>query len=246
MLGHQMRPSTCDACAIRVGALCGAISNDELVRLNGIARHKRVAAGQMIMRCDEEPAYFATVMSGVVKLSRTLGDSRQQIVGLQFASDFLGRPFRGRSPYDAEAATDVHLCTYPVHQFELLMKEFPGIEHRLFERTLDELDAAREWMLMLGRKSAREKLASLVLMIARRSRSVPCASHPAPPAHDILSCELSLSRTAIADFLGLTIETVSRQFSALKSDGIIELPSHREVVVPNLARLEQAAEADMG
>jgi CRP/FNR family transcriptional regulator len=241
-----MRPSTCEACAIRGGALCSGISGEELVRLYAIARHRRVAAGQMIMRCDEEPAYFATVMSGVVKLSRALGDSRQQIVGLQFPSDFLGRPFRGRSPYDAEAATEVHLCTYPTHQFEALMKEFPGIEHRLFERTLDELDSAREWMLMLGRKSAREKLASLLLMIAKRSQTPTCASQPPPRIGEELICDLSLSRTAIADFLGLTIETVSRQFSALKSEGIIVLPSHREVVVPNLARLELAAEADMG
>jgi CRP/FNR family transcriptional regulator, anaerobic regulatory protein len=240
-----MQPSTCEACAIRVGALCGAINSEELVKLNAIARHKRIPAGQIILRCDEAPPYFATVMSGVVKLSRTLGDSRQQIVGLQFASDFLGRPYRNRCPYDAEAATEVQLCTYPTHQFELLMKEFPGIEHRLFERTLDELDAAHEWMLMLGRKSAREKLASLVLMIAKRSRTMGCSASSAP-VQDHVVCDLSLSRTAIADFLGLTIETVSRQFSALKSDGIISLPSHRAVVVPNLARLEQAAEADMG
>lgn len=239
-----MRPSVCESCGIRVGALCGALSNDELSKLNAIARHRRVPAGQLIMRCDEEPAFFATVMSGVVKLTKTLSDSRLQIVGLQFPSDFLGRPFRRACPYDAEAATDVQLCTYPIAQFEALMREYPGIEHRLFERTLDELDAAREWMLMLGRKSAREKLASLVLMIAQRSRTMACAHHRAPPAS--LSCELSLSRTAIADFLGLTIETVSRQFSSLKSDGIIQLPSHREVVVPDFGRLAQAAEADMG
>lgn len=240
-----MRPSVCECCAIRVGALCGALSNEELVKLNGIARHKRIPAGQLIMRCDEEAAFFATVMSGVVKLTKTLSDSRLQIVGLQFPSDFLGRPFRRASPYDAEAATDVQLCTYPIAPFEALMRECPGIEHRLFERTLDELDAAREWMLMLGRKSAREKLASLVLMIAKRSQTMICAHQFAVPSRTV-SCELSLSRTAIADFLGLTIETVSRQFSSLKSDGIIQLPSHREVVVPDLGRLEQAAEADMG
>jgi len=238
-----MRPTACQACSIRVGAVCGALTSEELVRLNAIARHKRIARGQIISRCDEELPYFANVVSGVVKLSKTLGDSRHQIVGLQFPSDFLGRPFRDRCPYDAEAATEVDLCTYPSGQFECLMKEFPGIEHRLFERTLDELDAAREWMLMLGRKSAREKLASLVLMIAKRSQTMGCSTRPMP---EHLVCDLSLSRTAIADFLGLTIETVSRQFSALKSDGIIALPSHREVVVPNLARLEQAAEVDMG
>lgn len=70
-----MRPSVCECCAIRVGALCGALSNEELVAY-GIARHKRIPAGQLIMRCDEEAAFFATVMSGVVKLTKTLSDSR--------------------------------------------------------------------------------------------------------------------------------------------------------------------------
>lgn len=241
-----MRPSACEACAIRVGALCGALASEELIRLSAIARHKRIPAGQLILRCDEPPPFFATVISGVVKLTKTLGDSRQQIVGLQFPSDFLGRPFRNRCPFDAEAATNVHLCTYATGPFEALMREFPGVEHRLFERTLDELDSAREWMLMLGRKSAREKLASLVLMIAKRSRIASCPVHSTAPPPDHLTCDLSLSRTAIADFLGLTIETVSRQFSSLKSDGIIVLPRYREVIVPDLGRLEQAAEADMG
>ena len=236
-------PSSCEACAIRHRALCGALSNEELVRLNALGRRKRIPAGQMILSCEEEPPYFANVISGVVKLSRTFGDSRQQIVGLQFPSDFLGRPFRSRSPYDAEAATDVVLCTYPKAQFEALLREFPGVEHRLFERTLDELDAAREWMLMLGRKSAKEKLASLVLMIAKRAQSTGCA--PLAHGHQLV-CELAFSRTAIADYLGLTIETVSRQFSALKNEGIIALPSHREVIVPSIDRLEQAAELNLG
>lgn len=235
-----MRPCTCEACAISIGALCGAVTDEELARLNAIGRHRRVSAGQIIMRCDEAPAFFATVISGVVKLTRTLRDSRQQIVGLQFPSDFIGRPFRQACPFDAEAATDVHLCTYPVGQFEALIREHPGIEHRLFERTLDDLDAARDWMLMLGRKSAREKLASLLLMIARRSRTITCT---AAPDREGVRCDIALSRTAIADFLGLTIETVSRQFSVLKKDGIIALPSHRELVIPSVARLAQAAEA---
>lgn len=241
-MGMTSPPASCESCAVRHRAVCGALSNAELFRLNAIGRRKRIPAGQMILSCEEAPPYFANVISGVVKLSRTLGDSRNQIVGLQFPSDFLGRPFRASSPFDAEAATDVQLCTYPKSGFEALLREFPGIEHRLFERTLDELDAAREWMLMLGRKSAREKLASLVLMIAKRSQLMGC--HPIA-GKDQVVCDLSLSRTAIADYLGLTIETVSRQFSALKSEGIIALPSHREVVVPSIGRLEQVAELNL-
>lgn len=229
----------CETCAVRHRALCGALSSDEIGRLNAIAMHRRIPAGKVILSDQETQSYFANVISGVIKLSKTLADGRQQIVGLQFPSDFLGRPFGARVAYEAQAATDVYLCTYSKAQFEKLIKEFPGIEHRLFAHTLDELDAAREWMLLLGRKSAREKVASLLLMVARRSQSVGCA--PSAGAKGV-KFDLPLSRLEIADYLGLTIETVSRQLSALKAAGVISLPSQREVHVPDLEALEKAAE----
>lgn len=234
-----MHVRQCEACAVRNKALCGALSTDEIQRLNAIAIQKRVPAGKVILSDQEPQDYFANVISGVVKLSKTLADGRQQIVGLQFPSDFLGRPFGTRIAYDAQAATDVQLCSFSKVQFERLIKEIPGIEHRLFAHTLDELDAAREWMLLLGRKSAREKVASLLLMIAKRSMAVGCMPHmPGAP----VSFELPLSRNEIADYLGLTIETVSRQLTSLKNAGVISLPSLREVHASSLAALESAAE----
>ncbi len=233
------RHTTCDACAVRHRAVCGALSDDEIAHLNAIARFKRFAPSQVILRDHEESGYFANVIAGVVKLTKTLADGRQQIVGLQFPSDFLGRPFRMRSPYFAEAASNVTLCTFERGRFERLVAEYPGIERRLFEHTLDELDAAQEWMLLLGRKSAGEKLASFLLMVARRTRQVGCS--PAK-ALDFAKFELALSRSEIADYLGLTIETVSRQITGLKQSGIIALESTRTVVVPDIAKLERAAE----
>ena len=78
--------------------------------------------------------------------------------------------------------------------------------------TLDELDAAREWMLLLGRKTAREKIASLLAIIARRD----AALKPAAAKGGRWSFDLPLTREEMADYLGLTLETVSRQMSALK------------------------------
>ena len=234
-----MHVRQCETCAVRHKALCGALSAEEINRLNAIAIQKRVPAGKVILSDQETQDYFANVISGVVKLSKTLADGRQQIVGLQFPSDFLGRPFGTRIAYDAQAATDVQLCTFSKSQFERLIKEIPGIEHRLFAHTLDELDAAREWMLLLGRKSAREKVASLLLMIARRSLAVGCTPHADGAT---VAFELPLSRNEIADYLGLTIETVSRQLTALKNADVITLPSLREVRVPDIGALERAAE----
>src|SRR5690606_30284030 len=105
----------------------------------------------------------------------TLEDGRQQIVGLQFASDFVGRLFGGKAVYIAEAATQVELCCYGRSQFEGLLAEFPMMKQALLQRTLDELDAAREWMVLLGRKSASERVASFILMIAERQQRAGCA-----------------------------------------------------------------------
>lgn len=230
---------TCENCAVRHRAVCGALSDDEIERLNAIARTKRFPAGRVILRDHEEPDYFANVVEGVVKLTKTLTDGRQQIVGLQFPSDFLGRPFRERSPYFAEAASDVTLCTFERSRFEVLMRQFPGIERRLFEHTLNELDAAQEWMVLLGRKSAAEKVASFLLMVARRSRQTSCVP---TDIFDFAQFDLALSRSEIADYLGLTIETVSRQITSLKRRGVIELDGARSILVAQLSKLEEAAE----
>ena len=235
MASQQM---SCDTCAVRHKAVCGALTRDEIARLNAIARLKRFPTGSVIMRDHEEPDYFANVVCGVVKLTKSLPDGRQQIVGLQFASDFLGRPFRARNPYFAEAACEVTLCTFDRARFERLVVELPGIERRLFEHTLDELDAAQEWMLLLGRKTAAEKVASFLLLVARRTRQVGC---DAGADLDFTRFELALSRNEIADYLGLTIETVSRQITSLRRSGIIELDGTRSVIVPHITRLATAA-----
>lgn len=240
-LATNDRALRCDTCGVRHKAACGALSQAEVFRLNEIAHHKFLPPGQMILSDHSEMNFFANIISGVVKLTKNLADGRQQIVGLQFPSDFLGRPFRTESPYNAEAVTEVHLCTYNKAQFERLVKEFEGFEHRLFQNTLDELDASREWMLLLGRKSATEKIASFLLMVSKRMEMVGCkgAVNPSQP-----SFTLPLSRAEIADFLGLTIETVSRQISNLKAQKIIGLQGNRVLTILDLPRLVQLTEID--
>lgn len=232
----------CDTCAVRHRSVCGALTRPEIERLNAMAHTKTLPPGHIILRDNEEPGYFANIISGVVKLTKSLGDGRQQIVGLQFASDFLGRPFRTVSPYHAEAVTDVQLCTFEKTQFERLAKEYHDLEHRLFEHTLDELDSAQEWMLLLGRKSAEEKVASFLLMVARRMQTIGCKAAVAGSTR----FELPLARAEIADFLGLTIETVSRQFTRLKVDKVITLEGSRTIVVIDMPRLQAISERSDG
>jgi CRP/FNR family transcriptional regulator len=231
----------CATCAIRHRAVCGALDDNEIREVSRIGRTKRFRAGDIILADDEPTTFFANVVSGVVKLEKMSADGRQQIVGLVFPPDFLGRAFSKSNPYFAQAATDVEICAFQNTAFEALLRDHPNLEHRLFENTLNELDAARDWMFVLGRKSAQEKVASFLHLIARRQPMIGC-SHT--PSSHLARFDLPLTRADIADFLGLTIETVSRQLSNLKRQGTIQLTGGREVVVPDLRKLQSKAGGD--
>ena len=123
------------------------------------------------------------------------------------------------------------LCSFPKAAIDRMMKDQPGLEHRLLEQTLKELDEARDWMVTLGRRTAAEKVASFLLLIARN------VDPTAGPERRSAAFDLPLTRADIADFLGLTIETVSRQLTKLRADKVISIENNRRVIVDNLARL---------
>jgi CRP/FNR family transcriptional regulator len=206
---------------------------DELVRLASVAGRRRLEAGETVVSDEDDILAFANVLEGVVKLSKLLSDGRQQIVGLQFAPDFLGRPFDKASHLTVEAATPVSLCTFPKSTFERMMREHPELQHRVLRQTLTQLDQARDWMVTLGRKTAREKVASFLLLVAQ-------ASNPAEEGES-RQFELPLARGDMADFLGLTIETVSRQMTSLRRDDVIDMEGTRRIMVPSLRRLAREA-----
>ncbi len=228
----------CDTCTIRHRGICAALSDAELTKLSQIARRKHFVAGQTILADGEKADFFGNIISGVVKLAKTLADGRQHIFGLLFVSDFLGRAFRESNPYFAEAATDVELCYFPRAGFERLLVEFPDLERRLFQLTLEELDACRDFTLLLGRKTAEERVANFLFNIARRAPNLGCHHSP---ALDFVQFDLPLTRADMADYLGLTIETVSRQITKLKTKNIIEAPNYRDIIVPSLDRLAYVA-----
>jgi CRP/FNR family transcriptional regulator len=224
----------CLDCTIRLQAVCAHADSAELAELEHIKRYRSYAPGQIIASTGEEPMLVGSVVEGVAQLATLLPDGRRQMVGLLFPSDFVGRPGRSRIDYDVVAATAVTLCMFRKADFERLLRAHPALERRLLEMTLDELDAAREWMLLLGRKTAREKLASLLLMMARRDAAL---TRRAPWVGQRVA--LRLTRQATADYLGLTIETVSRQLGALRRDGRVVLRDARTLEIRDLAGLER-------
>ena len=144
----------CFACEGRHKGVCGALEARQLVHLGRHSIRREVARGTELLAAGEPANLFANILSGVVKLYKLMSDGRKQLVGLQFAPDFIGRPFAESGAVTAEAANTVRICSFSRSVLETMISQSPGLERRLYEQALRELDEARDWMMTLGRKSA--------------------------------------------------------------------------------------------
>lgn len=228
-------PATCQNCTVRRSGICAVLTGKELNKLSGQSRHTSHGPGEPLAVESDEATCYANIIDGVVKLSRVLQDGRQQLVGLQFPSDLMGRLYAEENLLTAEAASDVEVCRMPRATLERLVESSPDLKQRLLDQSLADLDQAREWMVTLGRKTAAERVASLLVLIAERTVG------RAKMLKGRVVFDLPLVRADMADFLGLTIETVSRQISKLRNEGIVEISGHRHVEVPDIERLRRRA-----
>jgi CRP/FNR family transcriptional regulator len=224
----------CSQCVVRNRAICAGLEPDELDALGQLGRKQRVTRGQTVVWEGDDSVVVANVIEGVLKVSMSISDGREQIVGLVFASDFIGRPFGQQSPYSVTALTDAELCIFPRSTFDGFARQHPELEHKLLRRTLTELDRAHEWMLLLGKKTATERIATLLLEMSARLGETGCSADK----NALDRFELPLDRQQMGDVLGLTIETVSRQLSLLKANGVINLPDRRTVAIQDRTRLQ--------
>jgi len=230
-LQHEDEPRTCRLCSVRQSGICGALDASQLTMLSKHTRHSKHEAGSELFGDETDITSYANVMSGVIKLMKVLEDGRQQVVGLKFASDFIGRIHAKSNALSAEAASEVELCQVPRHIMETLLEESRKLERHLMKESLRELDEAREWMVTLGRKSAAERVASFLYLIAL---------HQNPdlgPDQNVIEYDLPLTRSDIADFLGLSIETVSRQLTELRRLEVVVIRNKRHVIIPDTERL---------
>nr|WP_326521540.1 Crp/Fnr family transcriptional regulator [Sphingomonas abietis] len=224
---------------MRDQALCGSLTDAELGALNRLGRRQTIARGETVIWAGDESIICGNLLEGVLKLSASSSDGREQIVGLLYPADFVGRPYADDADFTVTALTDAELCVFPRKTFEGLLEDHVRMERLLLQRTFAALGEARSRMLMLARSSAEERVASFLLGMADRAGSASCRAMPDGP----VTFDLPLTRGQVADVLGLTIETVSRQMTKLKAAGVISLPGGRAVTLRDRDALRARAEA---
>ncbi|WP_137680200.1 Crp/Fnr family transcriptional regulator [Aurantiacibacter suaedae] len=231
--------SYCETCLVRNSAICSALDENEIQALNAIGRRRQLEPGESLVWEGDQSVLVANIIEGILKLTTGTEDGREQIVGVVYPADFIGRPFGATTSHSITALTPANVCVFGRADFDRFAAEHPALEHKLLTRTLEELDRTRKWMLLLSRKTAEEKVATFLLEMADRLANTACEHGDAKNSSDHF--ELPFTRQQIGDILGLTIETVSRQMTQLRRDGIIDLPTRREVTIRDHAALEAVA-----
>jgi len=228
--------ASCAACPVRHLGVCDALSDTEIGRFNAHLTTLSHAPGQIIAQ-DGDPADWIYILtSGHLKLYKLLADGRRQITGFMVPGDFVG--IHAREVYDCsvEALDLVNVCRISRRAMKSLCDEFPQLEHRMLSMVSHDLAEAQAHILLLGRKNARERLASFLLNLSGRRGQIRRSATGA------LQVILPMTRADLADYLGVTTETVSRTITELKGENIIRLIQRNVIEIPNLERLEYTAE----
>ncbi len=190
-------------------------------------REIRLLRGQTLFFEGDEADTFFEIISGTVRCSRLIADGRRQIHRFAAAEAMLGVGCIGTYGYTAEAVTEVVARRHRLAGLDAAMAD-ANLRHRVLQALREELTASRIQMMLLGRMSAAERLATFLLTF-RGNRDG--------------SIELPMTRSDIADYLGLTIETVSRKLHELDALGVIRLETANRIHITDPGRIEAIAEA---
>ena len=198
---------------------------DALTALEQIGTRRSFARDQELFAEGDGSDCWFRVISGAVRICKWMANGRRHIIEFCFAGDCFGLPASRIRTATAEAAGGVVVMCYPQRATNRLINETPRLAREMYDKTLRELTQAQTRMLLLGRMFASERVASFLLEIAERCDT--------PRTLDLM-----MSRGDIADYLGLTIETVCRTLSGFKRDGIIAVPTSHRIELRNREALE--------
>lgn len=227
-MGHP-----CQGCGVRHQAVCGVLDCDRLERFRKLGWTLELRSGQTLFHEGDPATRVFTLTKGMLKLYKLLPDGRRQVTGFMHPGDFLGMSSNDEHAFSAEALEDAQLCWFPRNRFDDFVEEHGAMERELYRMAAHELAAAQQQMVLLGRKTANERLASFLLLLAGR------AHHGPGGQADVV--RLPMNRSDIADYLGLTKETISRVMSTLRRKRLIRLRAIDQIEILDPEGLDRLA-----
>jgi len=215
-LHYDAKARSCAKCGVRLISVCAVLSPVELQEMEAMSQGERFAARAVVVSQGTQAESVFTITEGVVRLYKLLAHGRRQLLGFALPGDFLGLSLFDTYSFSADAVTDTAACRFPRKLFIAYAEQRPHLLRRLHEFASHELSLAQDQMVLLGRRSAEERVATFLIMMRNRLQRL---GHTSP------TLPLPMSRQDIADYLGLTIETVSRTLTRLaKRRSIIIVP----------------------
>lgn len=195
---------------------------------------RRVETGTHLFREGDNAGHVYEIRSGILRLTRVLENGKRQVIAFGLPGDIVGFPNGDVHHTDCDVIATAEITVHRRHALESGSGD-PETHQRLLQAALREISAMQDHFMMLARKSAMEKVASFLIVVSQRTGS---------PIGNYTTFSLPMSRTDIADFLGLTVETVSRMFTLLRRQGAITLETPQTVLVQNMDALIDASQAD--
>jgi CRP/FNR family transcriptional regulator len=216
--------NSCSKCQVRALGVCGALEEPELSEIEALLDHVEVEGRTGLFLQGDPADYVYTLTSGCVRLSKDLHDGRRQIIGFALPGDFLGLAMGGNYGFTADALHHVGLCRFRRRDFAAFLDRKPHVMRRMHEMAAHELTIAQDQMVLLGRRRADERVAAFLLDWRDRLHRVTGADH---------TLHLPMTRQDMADYLGLTIETVSRTISSfVRQKWLLVIPDGLRVLDP--------------
>ncbi|MBY0336214.1 MAG: Crp/Fnr family transcriptional regulator [Acetobacteraceae bacterium] len=234
----QVGPSAldvCEKCGSRVTGICRPLDVAALDDVASESEQTSLPARATLFREGDPATRAFSIMNGTVKLTRLLPDGRQQVVGFRFAGDIIGYTTAKTYPFDAELLTPSQFCRIDRPKLDKLLRTYPTLERRLLDLCLEELAQTQEHVVTVGRRTAESRVAAFILgLVEAQRRRGPLPKEIAMP----------MTRADIADFLGLTLETVSRTLTGFRKRNLIAEPAHQRMQILSMAGIMQLAEGE--
>ncbi|MEX1661717.1 Crp/Fnr family transcriptional regulator [uncultured Thioclava sp.] len=225
----------------RIETLLHALPETARAALSSAARITQIDSGTCILAEGDHANALSYLLDGALAMEKTLADGRRHIIGVLVPTDMFGRLFDGGSVYDIVALTECRILSFERSYFEAILTEFPELERIFLVSVLDELDSAREWVLLMSARKVSERLASFLLILLRRNLRTTLPKEQCQK-HTIV--RIPIRRRDLAHHLGTTTETISRVLTEWERDGVILRKEANEIEVLDPAALVRISGAE--